>query len=353
MSPDGGRPRRRWRETLVSVVLIGAVVVLVALQFTGASSRGSVPAPVPALDPPPALRLGVTTLALARNAYRPWRASDLDAVAAFERHAHRHADTVMWFADWAHTARFDAAQARAVAARGSTPEIAWEPWDSTRPLGSAQPGYRLRTITDGRHDAYLVRWARAIAAYGGPVRIRFAQEMNGTWYPWAERANGNHPGDFRAAWRHVRAIFHREGADNVTWIWAPVTGAVPSILYPGDAQVDVVGVSGFNGGTRLFAHRWRPFPAAFDGTLDSLHRLAPGKPIEIAEVGSTDEGGDKAAWIRDMFADLVRRSYVRSLVWFDVNKEADWRIESSLAAQHAFAAGLKRVTQPNVATRSW
>lgn len=234
---------------------------------------------------------------------------------------------------------------------GSIPEITWEPWDALRP-GASQPRYRLRTITAGRHDAYLVRWARGIAAYGGPVRVRFGQEMNGTWYPWAERANGNRPGDFRAAWLHIRSIFRREGALHVTWIWAPVTGAIAPILYPGDGAVDVVGVSGFNGGPRLFRRTWRPFAAAYDTTLDGLHHLAPGKPIEISEVSSTEEGGDKAAWIADMFADLAARPSVVGLTWFNVRKEADWRIESSPAAQRAFAAGLERLTQPNVEIRS-
>jgi hypothetical protein len=46
-----------------------------------------------------------------------------------------------------------------------------------------------------------------------------------------------------------------------------------------------------------------------------------------------------------MFAEIQRRPYVRSIVWFNVRKEADWRIESSRAAERAFAAGLSRVAR--------
>ena len=63
----------------------------------------------------------------------------------------------MWFVDWERGA-FDADQARAVAERGSVPEISWEPWDS-RVGRAGQPRYTLRRIIDGRHDAYVRRFA--------------------------------------------------------------------------------------------------------------------------------------------------------------------------------------------------
>jgi hypothetical protein len=46
-----------------------------------------------------------------------------------------------------------------------------------------------------------------------------------------------------------------------------------------------------------------------------------------------------------MFGEIQRRPYIRSIVWFNLRKEADWRIESSRSAERAFAAGLSRVEQ--------
>ena len=97
----------------------------------------------------------------------------------------------MWYSDWANVRRPDLGQLRAVARRGSLPEITWEPWDHAKGLWVPQPAFRLRRIIAGRYDALIRRWARDLAAYGGPVRLRFAQEMNGNWYPWAETFNGN------------------------------------------------------------------------------------------------------------------------------------------------------------------
>lgn len=344
------RPRR---GALLSVVLLAAVVALVALQVTwaGAGKGAAAPAPRaqralpsaerPAAAPRSRIALGVTTLAFARNAAVSWRPADLREVDAFERRARRRTDLVMWFADWAHVRDFDARQAAAVAARGGTPEISWEPWDSASARAD-QPRYRLRRIIAGDFDAYIARWARQVAAYGAPVRLRFAQEMNGRWFPWAERANGNRRGEFVRAWRHVHAIFARAGARNVRWVWCPVAGSIQPSQYPGRTQVDVLGLAGFNGGTAIFRRQWRSFRVAFGPSLDFLHGLGRRKPIELSEVGSTEQGGSKAAWIHGMFRELRRRPEVRSVVWFNVRKEADWRIESSRSAQRAFAAEVSR-----------
>ena len=180
----------------------------------------------------------------------------------------------MWFADWAHVRDFDARQAASIAARGATPEISWEPWDSASARPD-QPRYRLRRIIAGDFDAYIARWARQVAAYGRPVRLRFAQEMNGRWFPWAERANGNRRGEFVRAWRHVHAIFARAGARNVRWVWCPVAGSIQASQYPGRTQVDVLGLAGFNGGTAVFRRQWRSFRVAFGPSLDFLHGLGP------------------------------------------------------------------------------
>jgi beta-mannanase len=330
----------------LSCALLLAIAGLLALQLTRPwSAAAARPWPPPSSRQPPRVDLGVTTRALARDSALPWQPGDLQQVNAFEQDARRHADIVMWFADWAHVANFDPRQAAAVAARGSVPEISWEPWDSSLPLGAAQPAFRLTAIIRGAHDRYIERWAREIAAYRRPVLLRFAQEMNGRWYPWSEAANGNRRGEFVRAWRHVHAIFVRAGASNARWVWAPVDGQVRAGQYPGPRLVDVVGLSGFVAGERVFRSPWRPFATTFGPSLDALHALAPGKPVSLAEVAADQIGGDKAAWIAGMFREIQRRPYIRSIVWFNVRKEADWRIESSRGAERAFAAGLSRVAR--------
>ena len=104
-------------------------------------------------------------------------------------------------------------------------------------------------------------------------------------------------------------------------------------LYPGDAAVDWVALDGYNGGTALPWGGWRTPVEVFGPSLEQLHRLSD-RPVAITEVASAEQGGDKAAWIHQLF-DLAVDEGVRVLVWFDHDKETDWRLTSSPAATAA------------------
>lgn len=293
-----------------------------------------------ALDPG-ARQLGVTTRSLAENQTTAWQPGDLAEVNAFEQIAQAPVGIIQWFADWG-SGRVDVKQLRAVAARGAMPQITWEPWDNAR-AGRSQPAYRLASIVSGRYDAYIRSWARDLRGYGKPVLLRFAQEMNGLVYPWAEAKNGNRPGEYARAWRYVHDIFTAEGATNVRWVWCPVTRAVVDEQYPGDDYVDIVALSGFNGGTALPWGGWRTFADAFNAPLQSLRRLAPDKPVQISEVATAQEGGNKPLWIKQMFDYVQSRAWIRSVLWFDLPKQTDWRVATSPTAQRAFADGVARM----------
>jgi cellulose synthase/poly-beta-1,6-N-acetylglucosamine synthase-like glycosyltransferase/beta-mannanase len=286
-------------------------------------------------------QLGVTTASLAENETTAWQPSDLGEVNAFEHMAQAHVGIVQWFADWGHN-KVDVEQLRAVAARGSTPQITWEPWDRTRDL-RRQSAYTLASIIRGRHDTYIRSWARGLHRYGRPVLLRFAQEMNGRVYPWAEAMNGNRPGQYARAWRHVHDIFMAEGATNVRWVWCPKTGPIVASQYPGDRYVDIVALSGFNGGSVLPWGGWRTFADAFNAPLQSLRRIAPDKSVQISEVGTVEAGGSKPRWIKEMFDYVEAHTWIRSVLWFDLDKQADWRVATSPAAQRAFRDGVARM----------
>ena len=215
------------------------------------------------------LMVGVTTTPLAQNSYSPWGENGLNSVDEFERDARAHASVVLWYADWANVPRPDLKQLRAIAERGSLPEITWEPWDHTW-NSAGQPKYRLRQIIKGRHDALIRRWARDLAAYGGPVRLRLAHEMNGNWYPWSEAANRNRPGEFAKAWRRVWRIFKQADAANVEWVWSPVALDIKNESSTRAEYVDRVGLSGFVGGVQLRHRPWRSFMKVFGRSLRQL-----------------------------------------------------------------------------------
>jgi beta-mannanase len=244
---------------------------------------------------------------------------------------------IMDYRDWAHTPNFPTDFADLVVGRGATPLLTWEPWDYT--AGVNQPAYRLSAIANGTYDAYVRRWASQIKAWGKPLMLRFAHEMNGNWYPWAEGVNGNAAGQYAATYRRVVGTFRAAGVTNVTWVWSPnvaFPGSVPiSRLFPGAAYVDWTGLDGYNWGTTA-ASGWQSFEQVFGASISQVRALSA-KPLVLAEIGSAEQGGDKAAWITDFFARLAARPEVRGFVWFNHDKEADWRVQSSDASRIAYA----------------
>jgi beta-mannanase len=248
---------------------------------------------------------------------------------------------VMWYQDWAHAGArdFDPAKMNAVAARGAMPMITWEPWDNGG--GANQPTYAPSAIAAGQYDPFIHQWAHAAAAWGKPFYLKFAHEMNGNWYPWAVGANGTTGAQFIAMWDHVRTIFRQEGVRNVRWVWAPnVTydGSAPfASIYPGDDAVDWVGIDGYNFGTSQSWSQWTEFVGVFGPSYDALARIAS-RPMLIGETASAEIGGDKAAWItKGLLMDAPSHfPRLKAIVWFDENKETDWRINSSATALAAW-----------------
>ena len=108
--------------------------------------------------------------------------------------------------------------------------------------------------------------------------------MNGDWFPWAENANGNQPGDYVAAWRHVHDIFTSVGATNATWVWCPYVDATPKLgplarYYPGDDYVDWTCLDGFNWGNNgVNPQPWTSFDKIFGPSYRTIvNKLAPDK----------------------------------------------------------------------------
>jgi hypothetical protein len=266
-------------------------------------------------------------------------APSLGALDASESALGARAAIVGSFADWAHTPNFPRAWASQVRSRGAVPMISWEPWDSWAG-GAEQPAYALGGVAAGAHDELIDRWAAQIAAYGHPVLLRFAAEMNGDWLPWSTGVNGNGPGDYVAAWRHVRERFRAAGASNARFVWNPIAsyeGSTPlAELYPGDA--DWVAVDGYNWGS-LRSWGWQSYADVLAPTVRALGALAPGRPLMIAEIGCAPDRR-KPPWITDALGS-AHVGGVDAVVWFEYDKETDWRLAETGATAKAARSVLK------------
>lgn len=210
------------------------------------------------------------------------------------------------------------------ARRGQTSLVNWEPFDAD-----------FHGIVDGDYDALITKQAKGAASLTKPVLLDFAAEMNEE-----EGWGGHDPALYVAAWRHVHDLFAEHAAGKVRWVWAPNNtdsdGAPAAIrYYPGTAYVDYTGIDGYNWGTSDPDFDWQSPRSVFGDMYAVLHRL--GKPIIIGETASAEEGGSKAAWISSIIPTL-RSDFpdITAMVWFDVDKERDWRIYSSSSTFAAF-----------------
>ncbi len=271
----------------------------------------------------------------------------IEEARAFDVAAGRQSDVMMVSRSWA-DASADLAAVEEITAAGYLPMIAWEPWDhrvesTFDKRRGEQPAYALSTIIAGDHDELIEDWATELAAWGRPVAIRFAHEMNGYWYPWSESVNGNVAGQYVAAWRHVHDVFTGAGATNVRWVWSPnptqSTLTPLAGLYPGDDYVDWLGVVGYLGNGIDPGVYVPTFDQLFGPTIAELRMLSD-LPLVITELGATELGGRKAEWITHVVSQVVARADIIGLIWFEVDKETDWRIVSSPEATAAFATAV-------------
>ncbi len=281
----------------------------------------------------------------------------MGAVSAFEAMTEKEVSLVQFAAPFADCSRspcsfydFPTAAMENVRSHGSIPFFSWS--SQSTPSTLNEPDFQLADVIGGTYDEHIRSFAEAARDWGRPFFLRFNWEMNGNWFPWSEGVNGNQPGEYVTAWRHVHDIFASVGATNTTWVWCPnidpgkeFSDIAP--MYPGDAYVDWTCLDGYNWGLAPYRPAgWRTFDQLYSNTYHRIvEEIAPSKPMAIGEVGSTEYGGSKAAWIQEMLEKLPT-SYpkIRGLLWFNRHAEGepmDWSIETSSSAISAFAAGIQ------------
>ena len=275
----------------------------------------------------------------------PW---DMSAVSKFEAQTGKPVSLIHFASPFADCSggtctnySFPTTPMNSIREHGAIPFFSWS--SQSTPSSLNEPEYQLSDVISGRYDSYIRKFAEEAKSWGHPFFLRFDWEMNGNWFPWSEGVNGNNPGEYVTAWRHVHNIFTEVGATNATWTWCPNVDpnhefTDVSEYYPGNEYVDWTCMDGYNWG----GSRWKSFDETFSSTYHHIvEEVAPGKPMVIGEVGSAENGGSKSAWIAEMLRELpTKYQGIRGVIWFDKLEEGDWPLESSPSAQSAFASGI-------------
>ena len=263
-------------------------------------------------------------------------------VKAFQDLQGTHLDLISYFAlfdinDWNATAQY----ANVAKNNGSTLVVTW-----------MANGYNAQELVNGKADNYIREYAKGVKGFGDEIWLRPLHEANGDWYDWGvgKSGAGNTDANVAEAFRHIVKIFKEEGVTNVKWIWTTNasnqgSGTTLTGNYPGDDYVDYISIDGYNWGTCQSWSSWQTFSQVFKKAYNALANI--NKPLFIAEISSSERGGNKAEWITDMFEHFATDfSRVFAVMWFSQSKEAnegDWALNTSQAAVDAWKAGIAKM----------
>lgn len=243
-------------------------------------------------------------------------------------------------------------QLNVVKANGWRPMISTNPYFFDRCVSNGKNIYKA--TMDGDCDGFLADTAKNLKSYGSPVFLRFAWEMNIDSMEWSIQKTGSTPAEYVQAWRRFHDIAVREGATNILWVFSPniitPTSISYSSLYPGSGYVDWTGLDGYNWGTTQSWSKWESFSTVFRNSYNSLLSVAPGKPMMIAEVNTTDVGGDKSAWYTDALSVQIPNNFpqIKAIVFYNENRSAkegvNWLIDISPQSLEAFSKFIQNPT---------
>jgi Glycosyl hydrolase family 26 len=159
----------------------------------------------------------------------------------------------------------------------------------------AEKRFSLQKIIAGDFDVDLRAWAREAKKFGSPILIEWGTEPNGNWFSWNGKWNGGAeagPRRYVAAYRHIVDIMRAEGANNLQWVWHANWYDAPEAkwnrfenYFPGDNYCDWVALSAYGPTTPLTENETESFALELGEAYPRLTKIAPGKPIIVAEFG--------------------------------------------------------------------
>ena len=350
-----------------------ALLALAAALILPACDRPSAPAsatatPAPATGPQ---RLVIPEHGIYTGAYIEWGDKEdsvtLEGIERFEKLVGKHQAIVSSSSYWGE-GTFPEENLRLIARHGSVPLVYWSPWDRPYIEGRGPDKFSLTSIIAGEHDDYIDMWAEKARAFGYPIVVSFANEMNGEWFPWSGKLYGasnpvpgtnpvrfQGPETFKKAYKHVVDRVRAKGATNIQWVLHLMNYSLPqegwnlaAEYYPGPDYCDWLGLSIY--GAQFADDDWTNYFPLLDWPIEEMRRLDPTKPVMICEwaVGEFPTMGNKADWIHDAFRLMKSPKYpsVKACVyWHERWENEDGRfsnlhVDSDPEALEAYRQGV-------------
>ncbi|MEO8043830.1 MAG: glycosyl hydrolase [Spartobacteria bacterium] len=180
----------------------------------------------------------------------------------------------------------------------------------------AEKKFNLTKICAGDFDEDLKRWAEEARKFRHPILIEWGTEPNGEWFSWNGKWHGHAAGPalYVRAYRHIVDVMRAADAGNLQWVWHVNWDDVPTSpwnrmenYFPGDDYCTWLALSAY-GPLTPQTHEVESFREELDHVYPRLTKLAPGKPIIVAEFGCDihHRGVTAAHWahaaLQDLFA---------------------------------------------------
>ncbi len=171
----------------------------------------------------------------------------------------------------------------------------------------------VRTIIDGETVAIDGKMTRELAPYTYPdwarESVHLKDAVTADTFKIAAPENRD-----RVTIRAIEVIPARVG-DIERFVELAVAGG----HLESDIQQDVlktVGLTGYNTGDYYDGETWRSFNEIYDPLYAEM---APqyNQPLMITEFACSSYGGDKAAWVEDMFTQLENYPRIKAAIWWD------------------------------------
>lgn len=175
----------------------------------------------------------------------------------------------------------------------------------------------LRNIRDGFWNHKLRTLAGWIKDSSRPVFLRIGYEFDGPW-------NGLDPEEYVEAWQHIVHVFDSEQVRNVAYVWqsAGINTSNIERWYPGDAYVNWVGYSHFDG--QNIGQSIRQFADEHDKPIMIAEATPRGRDLENAVGQSVWD-----QWFDPLFTSINSNEKIKALAYIN----ADWDAQPMWSGQ--------------------
>ncbi|MEI6491192.1 MAG: glycosyl hydrolase [Verrucomicrobiota bacterium] len=296
-------------------------------------------------------------------------------VQNYEQVVGRNVEWVYFSNNWYASRRFPAKTAGWIRDHGAVPYIRLMLRSIDHSPGKPEKQFSLQSIIDGKFDEDLKAWGKAAATFGSPLIVEYGTEVNGEWFGWNGKFHGggqkdgfgdpktaDGPERFVAAYRHIFDTVRASGARNITWVFHLDASQSPEAAwnrfenyYPGPDYADWIAVSCYGPQKPTDDEEENvAFRDKFDPVYPRIVKIAPEKPIVVAEFGCTAGyprvlAGD---WAKAALGDILsgRWPNVCGFSWWNERWENDdnpahnttMRVQDTPALGNAFREALKK-----------